>query len=462
MVNRPSGFKAFTVMWGGQLLSALGTRMTNFALSIWVWQLTGSATALSLMMFFAFGATVLLSPIAGSLVDRWNRRLTILISDIGSAVATLALLVMFLTGSVELWQLYLVNTLTGACLAFQGPAYSSTISVMMEKGRYVRANAMMWAVRTLPVIFAPAFAATLLGVTGIKLILFIDAMSYVIAIITIFLVAIPAMPTAEGERPSLLKDSLYGFRYIMRRPPLIGVEAVLFAISTLAAIGFAMLVPLVMARTGNDTVQVSVVQTIGAFGGILGGALLAMLKPPTNKMTWVLGAILGFSIFGRMVYGVGESVVWWAAGLFLTHLFIPFIDGLAQTIWQEKVAPAVQGRVFAARQFIENISLPIGLLVAGPVADKVFEPAMREGTGLADTFGWLVGTGPGAGMGLLCVLVGVLGIGLAAVGYAIPAIRDVETLIPDHDEIEPDTKPDSKSGTKAEPKPEPVPALAND
>ncbi|MEU5695026.1 MFS transporter [Actinosynnema sp. NPDC020468] len=433
VVKRPSGFGAFTVMWAGQLLSALGTRMTNFALSIWVWQQTGSATDLSLMMFFAFGATVLFSPIAGSLVDRWSRRLTIVLSDVGSAVATFALLAMFLTGDVQLWQLYVVNLATGAFLAFQAPAYSSAITVMMDKGRYTRANAMMWAVRTLPVIFAPAFAATLLGFTGVKLILLLDGLSFVIAIGAVFLVSIPAIPKADGPRASLWSDSVYGFKYILARPGLVGLEIVLFTIGLFAAIGFAMLVPLVLARTGGSEASMGVVQSVGAFGGVLGGVLLGALKPPKKKITWVLTAILGFSILGRVVYGVGDSVVAWSAGLFFTHLFIPFIDGVGQTIWQEKVAPAVQGRVFAARQFLENLAIPIGLLVAGPVADTVFEPAMREGGPLADEFGWLVGTGPGAGMGLLCVLVGVLGIALAAWGFASRTIRDVEIDLPDHD-----------------------------
>ncbi|MEO6089070.1 MAG: MFS transporter [Umezawaea sp.] len=432
MAQRPSGFGAFTVMWSGQLFSALGTRMTNFALSIFVWQQTGSATDLSFMMFFALGATVMFSPLAGSLVDRWDRRVTIVISDIGSAVATFALLFMMMSGSTHIWQLYIVNFLTGAFLAFQAPAYSSAITVMMKKSHYPRANAMMWAVRTLPVIFAPAFAATLLGYTGIHLILLLDGLSYVIAIIAVYLVKLPEMPKPEEKRPSLLRDSLVGFRYIVQRPALIGLEAVLFAISLFAAIGYAMLVPLVLARSGNNEAALGVVQTVGAVGGVLGGVLLGVLKPPSRKMTWVLGAILGFSILGRLVYGIGDSVVWWAAGLFFTHIFIPFIDGLGQTIWQEKVEPAVQGRVFAARQFIENISIPIGLAIAGPVADSFFEPAMREGGSLSDTFGWLVGTGPGSGMGLLCVLVGVLGIGVGVIGFLSPTIRDVETLIPDY------------------------------
>lgn len=458
MVRRPSGFGAFTVLWIGQLLSALGTRMTAFALSIWVWQKTGSVTDLAFMMFFALGVTVLFSPIAGSLIDRWDRRITIVLADVGSAVATFALLALFLTGSVQLWQLYLVNALTGASLAFQLPAYASTVTVMMEKGRYPRANAMLWAVRTLPVIFAPGLAAILLGVADIRLILFIDGLSFLIAIGAAFVVTIPPIPASDEPRSSLWQDCLFGFRYIISRPPLVGLESVLFAISLFAAVGYAMLIPLILARSGSEA-DVGIVLTVGAIGGVLGGIVLGTLRPPRRKMILVLGGILGFSILGRLVYGVGTEVVAWSAGLFFTHLFIPFIDGYGQSIWQEKVEPGVQGRVFAARQFIENISIPIGLAVAGPVADHVFEPAMRADGALAGTFGWLVGTGPGAGMGLLCVLVGVLGIGVGVVGFLNRTVRDVELLIPDHGKA-PATRAEPPAEPQAEPTPAPV--LAND
>ena len=434
-VRRPAGFVAFTVLWFGQLLSALGTRMTNFALSIWLWQQTGSATDLALLMFSAFLATVLVSPIAGSLIDRWNRRLTILLSDAGSGIVTGALLLLFLTGSQQTWHLFAANALTGGALAFQLPAYSSTISLMMEKGNYPRANAMLSLVRFGPAIFAPSLAAYLLGFTSISTVLVIDVLSYGIAVATVFLVRIPATPAQPvAERTSVWRDTAFGFRYIVGSRPLVYLEGLLFSIGLLAAMGYAMIIPLILGRTGSDT-QAGIALSIGAIGGVLGAVAIGALPPTRDKMFRILVAIGAFSIVGRVLFGVAQSLVFWAIAMFVLHLCIPFIDGYGQAIWQEKVRPAVQGRVFAARQFIENLAVPVGLLVAGPVVDHVFEPEMAPGGGLAPAFGWLVGTGPGAGMGLLCVTVGVLGVGVAAAGFAIPTIRRVETLLPDHDEV---------------------------
>jgi MFS family permease len=452
--RRPSGFTAFTTLWCGQMLSAVGTRMTNLAISIWVWQETGQATQLALLMAFAFGATVVVSPIAGSLIDRWDRRLTIVLSDAGSAVATLLLLAVFLTGSVSMWQLYLVNIATGAFLAFQLPAYSATITVMVEKGRYPRANAMMFVVRFFPAVLAPGLATTLLVVMDITVILVVDLLTFVVAIVAVFLVRIPATPSRESREGSagraglwrdLWQDSLFGFRYLWRRRPLLGLESIMFAISLFAAIGFTLLIPLVLARSGDNEAAVGVVWTVGAIGGVAGAVWLGALPPTRHKMRRILLAILAFSVIGRILFGVGEAVVVWAAALLVVHLCIPFIDGYAQTIFQEKVQPEVQGRVFAARQFVEELTVPIGALVAGPVVDYALEPWMRPGAGGADAFGWLVGTGRGAGIGLMFVLVGVVGVFVAIAGYLSPEVRGVETLLPDHDAV-PDQPASGRTG----------------
>ncbi|MET8364887.1 MFS transporter [Micromonospora sp. NPDC005252] len=447
--RRPSRFAGFTTIWFGQLLSALGTRMTNFALSIWVWDATGRAFDLTMLMAFAFGATVIFSPIAGALVDRWGRRLTIVLSDVGSAITTAVVLLLFLSGSVEVWHLYLVNLVTGAFLAFQLPAYQATITVMMEKGQYPRANAMMFAVRTIPVIFAPGFAAALLGLMDIKVILLIDALSYLVAIGAVLLVQLPPRPrSTQQNEGGFWYDTIYGFRYILASRAFTGLEAIMFAINVLAAVGFALLVPQILARTDSSTNAVGLVQTIGAVGGVAGALLLGLLPNTRHKIRRMLIAILVFSVLGRIVYGVGDSIIVWSVALLFLHLSIPFIDGYAQSVWQEKVEPSHQGRVFAARQFIEDLAYPGGTALAGIAADRWFEPMMRDGGPGVPYFGWLVGSGPGAGMGLIFVIVGLFGIGVAAAGFASPSIRRMEVDLPDYDEpTDPPAPLPSPSGT---------------
>jgi MFS family permease len=438
-VSRPAGFAAFTTLWSGQLVSTLGTRMTNFALSIWIWQETGRASDLALMMFCAFAATMVASPLAGALIDRWNRRITILLSDAGAAVATLAVLLLFLADSVTVWHLYAVNLVTGAFMAFQMPAYSSTVSLMMEKQHFPRANGMLSLARSVPAIFAPAAAAAALAAANVETVLLLDVISCLVAVATVFMVVIPQPKPAKDPKPGgIWRDSTFGFRYILARPGLLGLQGIVFAIALFAAMGWILLIPMILARSGNSEIQVGTVLSIGAVGGVVGGVLLGVLRATPQKMLRLLGAILVFSVLGRVVLGVGDSLTVWAIAWFCAWLCIPFIDGYGDSIWQEKVEPAVQGRVFAARQLVDNLALPIALGLAGPLADYVLEPGMRPGGALEPVFGGIVGTGPGAGMALVFLLTGLLGIAVAGAGFAIPTVRRVESLLPDHDVPEPE------------------------
>ncbi len=146
------------------------------------------------------------------------------------------------------------------------------------------------------------------------------------------------------------------------------------------------------------------------------------------------------SLLGLTLLGLGQTTIVWAAGAFLLMFFIPIIQGSSQAIWQSKVAPDVQGRVFSVRRLMAQITAPIAFLLAGPLADNIFEPAMQVGGSLESTFGSLVGTGAGAGMSVIFLITAVLGTAVSLAGYLVPAIRNIEDILPDYDE-EPDTIP---------------------
>jgi len=429
--GRPEGMSAFTIIWLGQVASVLGTRMTNFALAIFVWQQTHRATDVGLMTFFAFGATVLCSPLAGALIDRWNRRLTIVLSDLGSAAAVLVALALFATHSVSVWHLFALNAVTGAFVAFQQPAYAATISLMMPREHFPRANAMLSMVRSIPGVFAPALAAALLGFVSVQGVLALDVASYAIGIGTVFLVAVPAAaPAARARAAAGWRGALVGFQRIWGDAGLRGLQAMLFAINLMAGLGWIVLTPMILARTGGDQVQLGAVMSIGAIGGIAGGLAVTATKAPAVKMPWVLLGILVFSVLGRVLLGLGDTLAVWAAAWFCAWACIPLIDGYCQSIWQERVEPAIQGRVFAARQLVENMTQPLSLAIAGPLADAVLEPAMRPGGALARALGGLVHPGPGGGMALIFVVSGLAGVAVTAVSALTPAVRRVESITP--------------------------------
>lgn len=441
---RPSGFAAFFVLWCGQFLSVIGTRMTNFAISIWVWDVTGSTTEFALTMFFAFAGTVIFSPVAGTFIDRWNRKLTMLLSDLGSGLATVTMVVLFATDSTAMWHLYLINFVSGSFMAFQVPVFQATITTMLAKANYTRGNAMMFAVRSTPELFAPLVAAMLLTVASLETVLLIDLVTFLFAVGTVMLVTLPPTPKApEGEqRPKFWQDCLTGFRYILRNKSLRNVELFLIGINVLASVGYLLLRPMALARTGDDAGSLALVLATGAIGGVAGALLIGVLKSPKDKMVRVLWATVAFSLVGRVLYGVTDMILFLGVALIVVHLCIPIIDGYTNTVWQEKVEPHMQGRVFAARQFVEEMSIPIATVMAGPLIESVITPWMTPGSGGAESLGWLVGTGQAGAIGLMFVVIGVLGTALAVAAFLSPSVRRVETLLPDQD-----TEPPAEAST---------------
>ncbi len=442
-MRRPTGMLAFYIVALGQLISILGTSMTQFALTIWSWKFvteiqpsTDPATAMALVGFFNFLPEVLLSPVAGALVDRWNRKQVMMLVDLAAGLATVVVFMLYISGQLQIWHLYVAGAFTGAFKSFQFPAYSAAISTMIPKKQYARADAVLGLTESIPFILAPVGAAFLLGIIGIDGVMLIDIVTFSAAVGALLFIHVPQPErsvASQGQPASLLQDSLFGFRYIFRRPSLLGLQMIFFWGNLLFSLGFVLVAPMILARTDNNEQVLGYIQSAAGIGAIIGGVLLAAWGGLKRR---VYGLLMGWffaSLLGNVLLGIGRDLPLWLVASFGGAFFNVFINASNQAIWQSKVPPDVQGRVFAARRMIAQIVGPVGILLAGPLADRVFEPGMREGGWLAGMFGWLVGTGPGTGMALLLVITGALMMLLGPAGYFIPDIRDAESLLPDHD-----------------------------
>jgi MFS family permease len=434
--TRPSP-AGFIITWIGQAVSLLGSAMTWFALTVWAYESTGQATAMVLISFFAFGPAIVLSPFAGALVDRWDRKLVMMVSDLTAGLATIIIFLLYISGDMELWHIYLVGLLAGVFQAFQFPAYSAAITVMVSKEQYARANGMVQLAGSASGILAPFVAGVLLGLIGVAGIMAIDIITFVIAITALLFIRIPSPPVTEEGRAgqgSLWQESIYGFRYILKRPGLLLLELLFAGGNLVDYAGFILFAPMILARTGNDEFVLGSVQSAGAIGGFLGGLLLSMWGGPRRR---IHGVLLGWGLasVAMMLVGLGQALPIWVCAGAAYAFFEPIVNGCDQAIWQAKVAPDVQGRVFATQTLISHITMPIAMLLAGLLADHIFEPAMMQGGLLAQTFGWLVGVGPGAGMALMIVGAGLLGCTVPLLGYALRAVRDVEEILPDYDVV---------------------------
>jgi len=433
-MNRFSGLFGFSVVAFGQVVSLLGSSMTGFALMIWAWRITGQATALGLVGFAGLFPLVILSPIAGALVDRWNRKLVMILSDLAAGIGTVALFILLSLDALEIWHIYIVAAFSGAFQAFQFPAYSASITLMVPKEHLGRANAMLGIARSIPSIFAPMAAGALIGFIEIKGIMLIDIVTFTFAIGALLLVRVPQPkkdPSQSVERPSLLSDSLYGFRYIFERPGLAGLLLYFLLVNFLLTFAFGVLSPMVLARTGSNQVALGAVQMVFGIGGVLGGVLVSIWGGPKRRILGLLMSVFFGVLFGNAFLGVGRSILVWSIGAFVLSSLIPIASTSSQSIWQAKVPPGIQGRVFSARIMLGQIGSAVALPLAGLLADYVFEPLMLNPSAISRALSYIVGTGPGSGMGLMFLLFGLLGIAATVGVYFYRPVRNVETLLPD-------------------------------
>lgn len=408
------GFAAFRLLWLGQALALVGREMTWFALTLYAYQQTGLATTLALLGFFHFLPLILLSPLAGALVDRYPRKWAMLAADLGSGLATGLLLLAFLLGQLQVWQLYLVSALTGALGSLHWPALSAALSAMLEKKDYARASGMMSLAESLAGVGAPILAAALLKPMGLGGIFALDLLGAGMAILTLLLLPIPNPKAPLRPPSSLLEEALFGFRFILAKPPLLGLQLMFFGMNFLATLAVTVLPAMVLAKTGLSEAALALVRSASGLGGVAGGLFLSLWGGPRKR---VHGVFLGMALssLALALMGVVEGPRAWAVLAFLESFFIPLLNGSNQAIWQSKVPLEVQGKVFAARRMIAWFANPLAMLLSGPLADRVFAPRY----------------GPGEGIALMLLIFGGLGVVWGLSGYLFPKVREAETLLPD-------------------------------
>ena len=436
--NRPGGMFGFTIVWLGQIVSVLASSMSQFALTLFMFNETGSALAMGTMQVFFITPFLLISPVAGVWVDRYNRKMMMMVSDIASGIATLAILALQAMGILEYWHLYGASIIYGLGMAFQWPAYSAAISTMVPKEQLGRANGMMSLIEAGPQVIAPILAGALIGIIGLTGILALDVVTFLFAIGALMVVHIPQpVRTEEGVKSQsggMLNEAAYGFKYIFARPSLLGLQMIFFFGNLFAGIGFTVLAPMILTRSGGDSLMFGTTQSAGAIAAVIGGVIMSAWGGFRRR---VHGVLLGWIVggIGMAIMGFAGGLPIWITGIALTSMVVPFVNGSNQAIWQSKVAPDLQGRVFSARRLIAWLTNPISPLIGGILADFVLEPAALAGTGLPNSMSWLVGTGPGSGMGTLIVFCGLVSILVGFTGYFVHSIRNAETILPDHDAL---------------------------
>ena len=424
--------RVFFTIWVGQLVSLIGSQLTGFALGVWVYDQTRSVTLLALTQIAMQAPAILLSPLAGVLADRWNRRTAMVVSDAGAGLGVLAVAALYGLGWLQPWMVIPLNFWMGTFVTLMWPAFTAAVTLLVPKEQYGRANGFVQLGEALPQIAGPALAGALYVALKLGNLALIDFATYAFSVgLMLLWVRIPNPAHSEDGRQargSVWREMRFGWDYIVARPGLLALLGYFMIVNFLAGVISPLFSPLILDNWSPDV--------LGYVGTVLG---LGMLGGTLFMSAWGGGRRKIYTLLGA---GVVSALFLGTLGLWVTlpalvvcgfgFMFVmPLMNASSQAIWQAKVPADVQGRVFAVRRALAWSTQLVAPLLAAPLADFVFKPGMAPGGALAAVFGPLVGVGAEHGVGLLISSMALLTGLVSLAAFFIPVIRNVERDVPD-------------------------------
>lgn len=439
-ISRHSGIRTFALLCLGQFVSLTGSALSGFALGVWVYERTQSITQFGLVIFCGLLPNIIISPIAGVFVDRFDRRRVMIFSDLGASLITLGLALLVMANRLEIWHICIGLALCSMLGAFRTLAFMVSMSLLVPKQHFGRAFGMLQFSEATSMIIAPTLAGVLVIAVSMHNLLLIDSASFIFSLVLLLCIAIP-QPQETGEpaahnRP-LISEFTFGWRYIRMRSGLLGL-LLLYACFNINTSAVQMLIQPLVLRLASPVV-LGTLLSIGAAGILIGSVVMSVWGGPKPRIKGVLGFNLVQAV-SIILAGFYLNIPVVAAAIFFISASFPMINSCSQAIWQAKVAPEVQGRVFATRRMLSMLFVPVAYLGTGPLADHVFEPLMDVNGPLASSVGRVVGVGPNRGIGLLFMLLGIMMVMQVVAGYLHPRIRKVEDELPDVIPSEPPVK----------------------
>ncbi|GAB3897952.1 hypothetical protein GCM10027612_55180 [Microbispora bryophytorum subsp. camponoti] len=427
-VGPPPSMRRFLLIAAGQLVSITGSALTEFAIPLWIYLTTGSLARFALFSVLGLLPGMLVAPLAGAVVDRFDRRKVMIAGDAAAGGTQLALGLLLWTGNLQTWHIYPLLVCLSVALTFQRLAYGSAIPQLVPKRFLGHANGVVQMATGTAQLIVPLIAVGLMAAIGLEGILVIDVASYVVATLTVVLIRFPAT-MAWKRRESVLSEMMGGIRHSWGNR---GFRAMLFYFAVLNIFLsplFMMISPLVLSF--GSLAEVGRVSFAGGLGAFLGGlAMAAWGGPRRRRLLGVLLSTLALSVF-CLLTGLRPDLFLIGVGAFGMSLCLTLLNGVYATIIQVKVPQRFHGRVIALNTLVAWSTLPIGFGLVAPYGAQVFEPLLAPDGPLAGTAGAVLGTGAGRGIGFMYACFGVAIAVIALVALRIRVLRRFDTDVPD-------------------------------
>ncbi|GKU24215.1 MFS transporter [Clostridium folliculivorans] len=402
--------RSFLILWLTQALSSLGSSMTNFALIIWSYQQHGSALITALLSVCTYVPYVVMSIFAGALSDKWNKKITMLISDSFAALCTVAVLVLLKTGRLEIWHLYCLNALNGLMNTIQQPASDVTISLLTPKKHYQKVSGMRSFSNSLINIMTPIIATTLLTLTSMDMVIAFDLLTFAIAFISLLcFVKIPEVQCENTQKESVLQSAKNGLLFLKRNRGILNLILFLAAINFTASMYNATLPAMLLSREGDGEVALGIINTVTGIAMLVGSFFASILPAPKSRVRMICNALLLSMSTENFFLAFGKSIPVLCIGTVLGWIAIPIMSSNMDVLFRNYIPIEMQGRVYSARNTLQFFTIPIGYFLGGLLVDKVFEPfmALQQSGGILTI---IFGMGKGSGAAFLFFILGIVGV----------------------------------------------------
>ena len=404
-VTKEDGFKKFLILWMGELTSNIGHGMTAFGLGVYVWQMTHSAVDVAMVEMAALLPMILLAPAAGVLADRFDRRLLMMLGDTLSAFGLIAMLVIMLTGDIQVWQICLCVGFSSLFAALLDPAYKATITDLLTEDEYAKASGMVGIAASSKFLISPIIGGLILAFSSIEMILIIDILTFAVTVAAVFTVRKSlAVKTQVKKELDFFKDLKEGWQIVLESN---GVMLLIVLVSCLMFyLGIIQVLskPMLLSFASEETT--GILQTVVACGMMVSSI---MIGRGIIKKNYVNVMVASFIASGITMAGFGATtsipVIIISGFLFFTTL--PFATTCIDVLIRKNIDNEKQGRAWGIISLISQLGYVVAYIFAGVLTDYVFNPALVEGGALADTVGKIIGTGETRGIGFLIILAGL-------------------------------------------------------
>lgn len=418
-----NSYSRFIIIWFGQFISSIGSGLTAFALGIYVFQLTNSATSYSLILLAAFLPSLLLKPIGGTLSDRMNRRFLMIIGDLGSAAGLIFIIVMMSIGIKELWIIYFGTVISSIFVTFQNPAYKASVTDLIGKESYSKASGLIQLAESSKFLISPIIAGFLFKRMDIKEILSIDTLTFLIAIFTVFWIKRDLTESKqEVSNQHFFHDFIAGFDYLFRKKEIFLLISIISLITFFIGLLQALLGPMILSFSNPQTFGIS--QTISSTGMLIGSFLIAIFGKSNEKISILSFSLILSGIF-FLLLGISTNIIIITLFGFLFFLVLPFVNTCLDVLVRRNVENYMQGRIWSIVSLISQLGMAIAFGIAGYLADHIFNPLLQPTGKLASSLGIVIGTGAGRGIGLIFIVSGLL---VAIIAIVIGKIRMLRKL----------------------------------